>query len=381
MTTDLDHKFELAIDLRNMEVANAVLFEQDAAQSAVFGAAQNDSTEYQSKWRRLGDLALGNGKLDLAEECAKKSADLSGLLLLYSSSGNKAGMEALAVTARKAGRLNVSFVAYFLTGQVEEAIDLLIEANRIPEAAFMARTYMPSQISRVLALWKADLKTINEKAAEALADPDRYPNLFPDLQWALKVEATFLANRHNHLPAASYPEAKGDIDLDLIAIFKEQSALGIDLSAAAAAAPVAAAPSKDSNESGSPRGASAASCPAPPSSTPVTARMDSHDEADSAPAAPPSPAKIASPISKPAAAAPAPASPPKAAPAPAAASEEVDEDFDKLMAEEEKAPAAAAPAEEEEEDFDLDAIDNAEAEAAKGNNNDDDIDLEEEENW
>ena len=120
---------------------------------------------------------------------------------------------------------------------MEEAIQLLIDANRIPEAAFMARTYMPSQISRyicvplyffsscfpelacvalltveltcsfsilffywryhllffypvffrVLEIWKRDLKTINEKAAEALADPVKFPNLFPDLSWALKV--------------------------------------------------------------------------------------------------------------------------------------------------------------------------------------------------
>ena len=39
----------------------------------------------------------------------------------------------------------------------------------------------------MLDLWKADLKQINEKAAEALADPAKYPNLFPDLDLALKV--------------------------------------------------------------------------------------------------------------------------------------------------------------------------------------------------
>lgn len=36
-------------------------------------------------------------------------------------------------------------------------------------------------------MWKTDLKQINEKAAEALADPVKYPNLFPDLEWALQV--------------------------------------------------------------------------------------------------------------------------------------------------------------------------------------------------
>jgi coatomer subunit beta' len=183
VTTDLDHKFELAVDLRHMATAHAVLAEQDSKESQL----DLESTEMQSKWRRLGDLALSNGDIALAEQCAKRSADLSGLLLLYTSAGNKPGMQELAVQARQAGRFNVAFLAYFLTGQVEEVIELLLEANRIPEAAFMARTYMPSQISRVLALWKADLKLINEKAAEALADPEKYPNLFPDLEWALKV--------------------------------------------------------------------------------------------------------------------------------------------------------------------------------------------------
>jgi coatomer subunit beta' len=89
-----------------------------------------------------------NGDLTLAESCAKRSGDLSGLLLLYSSAGNKAGMLSLAKQAQDTGRLNVAFLAYFLTGRVEDAIQLLVDANRVPEAAFMARTYMPSQISR-----------------------------------------------------------------------------------------------------------------------------------------------------------------------------------------------------------------------------------------
>jgi len=34
-----------------------------------------------------GDLALSNGDIALAEQCAQRSADLSGLLLLYTSAG------------------------------------------------------------------------------------------------------------------------------------------------------------------------------------------------------------------------------------------------------------------------------------------------------
>lgn len=141
VTTDPDQKFELAIDLKRMEVAHEVLLRDDAGDA-------EDSIDTQGKWRRLGDLALLNGDLSLAETCAKRSGDLSGLLLFYSSAGNKAGMLSLARQAQEIGRLNVAFLAYFLSGRIEDSIQLLVDANRIPEAAFMARTYMPSQISR-----------------------------------------------------------------------------------------------------------------------------------------------------------------------------------------------------------------------------------------
>ena len=39
----------------------------------------------------------------------------------------------------------------------------------------------------ILELWKANLRQVNEKAAEALADPAKYPNLFPDLNYGLMV--------------------------------------------------------------------------------------------------------------------------------------------------------------------------------------------------
>lgn len=223
VTSDPDHKFELAIDLRNLSVAHTVLRESESESVDVEGV------EYQSKWRRLGDLALSQGRIDLAQMCAKKSGDLSGLLLLHASAGDKAGMRSLGALAADAGRWNVAFLAYFVSGAVEECIQLLLDTGRIPEAAFMARTYMPSKISSVLEIWKADLKTVNEKAAEALADPSKYPNLFPDLDIAVKVEQIFLAARDNYVSASSYPNAKRDLDLNLIEMVKAQLANGIQV--------------------------------------------------------------------------------------------------------------------------------------------------------
>lgn len=43
----------------------------------------------------------------------------------------------------------------------------------------------------ILELWKADLKKVNERAADALADPEKYPNLFPDFAFALQVHCIF----------------------------------------------------------------------------------------------------------------------------------------------------------------------------------------------
>ena len=186
VTTDPDHKFELAVDLRNIEVAKEVLLETKD---------EGDSTDIQAKWKRLGDLALHYGDIVLAQSCAEKAEDLSGLLLLYSSSGNREGIMRLARKSKEAGRANVAFLASFICGQIEECIQLLIETNRLPEAAFFARTYMPSKVHEALELWKDDLKHVNEKAADALADPTKYPNLFPDLEVALQVEEMFKKQR------------------------------------------------------------------------------------------------------------------------------------------------------------------------------------------
>jgi len=119
--------------------------------------------------------------------------DTAGLLLVHSSLGNSEKLLELAERARKEGRANIAFVCYFVTRHVKECLDLLCETSRYAEAAFMARTYMPSEVTRIVQLWRADLsKKVSSKAAEALADPMDYPNLFPDIQDALEVEKVLL---------------------------------------------------------------------------------------------------------------------------------------------------------------------------------------------
>lgn len=47
--------------------------------------------------------------------------------------------------------------------QVEECVELLVSVGRIPEATFMARTYLPSAMSRLVAIWKKDLSKVSTK--------------------------------------------------------------------------------------------------------------------------------------------------------------------------------------------------------------------------
>lgn len=126
--------------------------------------------------------------------------------MLASANGNGDLMSQVAESARGKGQNNISFLSYFTLGKLDECLQLLIETNRLPEAAFFARTYMPSQISRVVALWKDELKKTNEKAAQALADPAEYENLFGGYQDLLKAEQFMAPERQRVNPAKFYPE-------------------------------------------------------------------------------------------------------------------------------------------------------------------------------
>ncbi|OIT02744.1 coatomer subunit beta'-2 [Nicotiana attenuata] len=188
VATDPEYRFELAIQLGKLEIAKEI---------AVIAQSE-------SKWKQLGDLAMSAGMLEMAEECLKHANDLSGLLLLYSSLGDAEGITKLASFAKEHGKNNVAFLCLFLLGKVDQCVQLLVDSNRIPEAAFMARSYLPSKVSEIVAIWKKDLNKVNQKAAEALADPEEYPNLFEHWQIAHAVEARVAEERGVYPPAADY---------------------------------------------------------------------------------------------------------------------------------------------------------------------------------
>ncbi|KAI1894005.1 hypothetical protein AGOR_G00129540 [Albula goreensis] len=188
VSTDPEHCFELALQLGELKIAYQLAVEAELGQ----------------KWKQLAELAIGKCQFRLAQECLHHAQDYGGLLLLATASGNAAMVGKLAEAAERDGKNNVAFLTYFLQGKLSNCLELLIRTNRLPEAAFLARTYLPSQVSRVVKLWRESLSKVNQKAAESLADPSEYGNLFPGLQEAYLAEQ-FLRETAKPQPAADYP--------------------------------------------------------------------------------------------------------------------------------------------------------------------------------
>ncbi|KAK9069754.1 hypothetical protein SSX86_010148 [Deinandra increscens subsp. villosa] len=204
VATDPDYRFELAVQLGKLETAREIAL---IAQS-------------ESKWKQLGELAMSTGLLDMAEDCLKHANDLSGLLLLYSSLGDAEEIAKLAYLAKESGKNNVAFACLFMLGKLEDCLQLLVDSNRIPEAALMARSYLPSKVSEIVALWRKDLNKVNQKAAESLADPEEYPNMFEDWQVALEVEARAADTRGSYPPATEYVNYVDRSHVNLVEVFK-----------------------------------------------------------------------------------------------------------------------------------------------------------------
>ena len=205
VATDPDYRFDLAVQLGRLETAQEIAQEMDS----------------EVKWKQLGELAMSKGKMKLCEECLLRGKDVSGLLLLYSSTSRRSGMQKLLPLAKATGKTNIAFMCHLLLGEIDACVDLLVESDRLPEAAFFARTYAPSRISDIVRLWKQDVRKINPKAAEALADPQEYPNMFEDLELALKAEG-FARQRMAHPPPSSaFLEVEGSNRVNLLREMQE----------------------------------------------------------------------------------------------------------------------------------------------------------------
>jgi len=178
VSTDPDHRFDLALTLDKLDVARVIALDAGSEQ----------------KWKQLGDKALAACQFTLAQEAFEHAKDFSTLLLIYTAGGKAAKLKSLGELAAKDGKNNIALTCFLSLGAVDECIEILCNTNRLPEAAFFARTYAPSAVPTIMTKWKAELGKLNAKAAEALADPTKYDNLFPEYQSSLHYEAFLREN-------------------------------------------------------------------------------------------------------------------------------------------------------------------------------------------
>eukprot|EP01006_Ploeotia_vitrea_P033564 TRINITY_DN65575_c6_g1_i3.p1 TRINITY_DN65575_c6_g1~~TRINITY_DN65575_c6_g1_i3.p1 ORF type:complete len:947 (-),score=143.24 TRINITY_DN65575_c6_g1_i3:108-2906(-) len=164
VTTDDEHKFDLAIQLQKVEIAQEIAKRVDNKQ----------------KWKRLGDAYLKHCNFVAAAAALKAGEDLNGLLLLYHCTGNKPALQDLAAEAEAKGKHNVAFMANYLCSSVEGCTRVLTESDRFAEAVIFKRSYDPQNLSGAIKQWKTSLGTA--KVASCIPDPVDYPNLFPNLE-------------------------------------------------------------------------------------------------------------------------------------------------------------------------------------------------------
>lgn len=182
IATDPEQRFDLALALNNLEVAIEIAREADV----------------DHKWKTVGDAALANWDLALAEESFANAKDFGSLLLIYTSSGNEEGLKKLADAASEAGSNNIAFTCLWQLGDLSGAVKLLSDSGRLPEAALFAKTYKPSAAQSVVEQWKEEL--INkerknkdsfvgrQKLVERIAEPEKDTELFPEWDEYLNLE-------------------------------------------------------------------------------------------------------------------------------------------------------------------------------------------------
>lgn len=184
VTLDNEHKFDLALQLGNLQICYELAVEM----------------ENEQKWLQLSEVASKRGDLNLVQECLTRAQSFGSLILLASASSDKQLMATIGDQSRQTGQFNMAFLSNFVLGKLDQCLEILIENQRLPEAAFFCRTYLPSQIGRVVGLWREKLVQMNmERAAQALANPTDYENLFPGLVETYKTEQFLKQQRKANL--------------------------------------------------------------------------------------------------------------------------------------------------------------------------------------
>lgn len=174
VATDPEHKFDLSLALNQLDIALELARKAD-----------NDH-----KWKTVGDAALSGWDVPLATECFTHARDLGSLLLIYSSTSDQAGLEALATQAEQSGAHNVAFTCRWLLGDTAGCVDVLTRTNRLAEAVLFSQTYKPSLTLEAVKSWKESLeKNKKGRVAKMIGVPAEDDELFPEWDEWLQLES------------------------------------------------------------------------------------------------------------------------------------------------------------------------------------------------
>lgn len=165
-TRDFDSKFLIALSTQNIDQAYQLLLD-----------SQNESKlgnlSFSGKWKQLGDLALTKWNVKLAQDCFWFAEDAASLLLLLSSTNDKSELEKLAKLSESKSQFNIAWQSWWLSGNIEECIELLAKSDRYTLASFMNVNYRSDdeQLAKSLQLWKEKLiKLGKSKISDRLVD-------------------------------------------------------------------------------------------------------------------------------------------------------------------------------------------------------------------
>lgn len=140
VATDDNHRFTLALGLGKLELAAEIAAKGGDGQSKM--------------WRQLGDSAMAQGNLELAGSCFKHAKDFNSCLLLFSSTGDRKNLAWTADQASAAGAANVAWQCLHILNRPSDVVDCFLAHDRVPQAAFYARTYAPDRVADVLPAWR-----------------------------------------------------------------------------------------------------------------------------------------------------------------------------------------------------------------------------------
>nr|XP_032526450.1 coatomer subunit beta' isoform X1 [Danaus plexippus plexippus] len=185
VSTEPEHQFELALSLGELKKASQLAEESDKAEGREDNQPSRPSA---ARWSRLGAAAAAAADTDLTKFCYQKARDYSALLLFSVSTGDRELLEEVAHMSDLAGEDNIAFTSYLTLNDLDSCLALLLKRNKLPEAAFFCRSYYPSMMSDVLKRWRDSVSMTNPKCGQALADPNKYDNLFPEYMDTLAME-------------------------------------------------------------------------------------------------------------------------------------------------------------------------------------------------